>query len=238
MKSTFKIIALLLLGITLYSNQAKAYTTFPAVRICPIDGDTVIFIVTINYRPLGATKDFQKQGGIGNLYEDLISSCRRCHFSGYKEDFDTTFSAAAKAEILRILAPYKKAEMDDVMENEIAAKMHLYTKDKNDEIANIYLIASYYLRGDSARNDKRIEMQKEAINYFLKAVEKKEYDKEKTYATIYYLLGELYRRTADFSNAMRYFDKVLKEEGAGKWVIKAATDQKNLAIRKNADNDI
>jgi Uncharacterized protein conserved in bacteria (DUF2225) len=220
------------------ASVSFAHTSYPKDIYCPLDSTKFTIMVTASYTTFSQTKDFQKQGAIGDLYESMINSCPKCHYSGYQKDFDTTFLQSAKNDILLIIEPYKNYKMNDVVENEIAAKIHLYFKDKNEQIAYIYLLASYFIRNDSAQKDKRIELQKLSIEYYKKTIENREFDKKETYSVIYYLIGELYRRTNEFNNAVFYYELCLKDENAKDWIKKDAEEQKKLALSKNNDNSI
>jgi hypothetical protein len=214
------------------------HTSFPKKIKCPIDGKRFTIYVTGSYTTFNTLKDFQKQGAIGDLYESYVNSCPKCHYCGYQSDFDTTFTKVAKQEILKILEPYKSSKMTDVLENEIAIKIHQYFKRDNDDIANLYLVASYFLKGDSLQTTKRKKFQLNCATFLTKAIEGKEYDKKETYATINYLIGELYRRIGDFDNAIKYYDFAINDENKKDWLPEVATKQKELAIKKDDDNSI
>ncbi len=205
---------------------------------CPIDGKLFKISVTVGMTTSGTLYDFQKQGDLDDFYENSVVSCPICHYCGNKSDFDTTFTQMTKKEILKILEPYKQSKMTEVLENEIAIKVHQYFKRDNDDLANLYLVASYFLKGDTDQTDKRKELQLNCAIYLIKAVEKNEYDDKETYATINYLIGELYRRIGDFDNAIKYYDLALNDQNKKAWLQKVATKQKELAINKNEDNTI
>lgn len=220
------------------STLLYGHTSYPVKVKCPIDGKKFTIYVTGSYTTFNTLKDFQKQGAIGDLYESMVNSCPKCHYSGYQDDFDTTYTKTTKQDILKILAPYKKSKMTDVLENEIAVKINQYFKRGNDIIANLYLIASYFLKGDSSQTAKRKELQLNATTYFVQAIENKEYDEEATYVTINYLVGELYRRIGDFDNAIKYYDLAINNEKKKDWLLEVATKQKELALKKDDDNSI
>lgn len=231
---------LLYLGILL-SNVSYGHTSYSKKITCPIDGETFKINVTGSYTTFGNLKDFQKQGAIGDLYESYINSCPKCHFSGYQSDFDSSYTDEAKLEILKILEPFKNSIITDVLEHEIAIKIYQYLNRGNDEIANLYLVASYIIKSeneDSMLKSKRVELQLNCVNYFIKAIEAQEYKEEKTLATIHYLIGELYRRTGNFEKAITYFDLALSNKMKADWLNDYATKQKELALKKDDNNSI
>lgn len=222
----------------LVSSSLFGHTSYPQKIKCPIDDEKFTIYVTGSYTSFGTLMDFQKKGAIGDLYESYVNSCPKCHYSGYKSDFDTTFSDTTKQAILKLLEPYKSSSMTDVLESEIAVKIHQYFKNDHDDIANLYLIASYFLRGDSSQNIKRKELQNNCAAFLIKAIEAKEYDELETYATINYLIGEMYRRIGEFDKAVKYYDLALDDRNKKDWLKDVATKQKNLAIKKDEDNSI
>lgn len=228
---------LLIIGM-LISSLSYGHTSYTKKIKCPIDKEKFTIYVTGSYTTFGTLKDFQKQGAIGNLYEGLVNSCPKCHYSGYQSDFDMTFSKKTKEKILKILEPFKSSKMTDVLENEIAIKIHQYLNRKNDEIANLYLVASYFLKGDSTQIIKRKELQLNCATYLTKAIDAKEYDKAGTYSTINYLIGELYRRIGEFETAIKYYDFAINDPNKKDWLLEVATKQKELAIKKDDDNSI
>ncbi|HEY1045374.1 MAG TPA: DUF2225 domain-containing protein [Bacteroidia bacterium] len=227
----------LIIGLLMFT-LSYGHTSFPKQVKCPIDENKFTIYVTGSYTTFNSLKDFQKQGAIGDLYESYVNSCPKCHYCGYQSDFDTTFSETTKQEILKILEPFKSSIMTDVVENEIAVKIHQYFKSDNDDIANLYLVASYFLRGDTLQTAKRKELQSNCATYLIKAIEAKEYSKSETYATINYLIGDLYRRIGEFETAIKYYDLAINDQNKKDWLLEMATKQKELAIKKDDDNSI
>ncbi|MFT5822041.1 MAG: hypothetical protein ACI8ZM_003297 [Crocinitomix sp.] len=238
MKQSSIIQQILLIVAILCSSLSYGHTRYPEKIKCPIDGKKFTIYATGSYTTSNTLSDFQKQGAIGDLYESYVNSCPKCHYCGYQSDFDTTFNKTTIQEVLKILEPYKKSKMTDVLENEIAVKVHQYFKRENDDIANLYLVASYFLKGDTSQVSKRKMLQLNCATYLTKAIEDKEYDKEETYATINYLIGELYRRVGDFDNAIKYYDFAINDENKNDWLLELATKQKELAVNKDDDNSI
>lgn len=218
--------------------SSSAHTSYPKQIKCPIDGKKFTIYVTASYTTFGTYRDFQKHGAIGDLYESYVNACPECHYSGYQSDFDTTFKKDVKEEILKILEEFKNIKINDVVENEIAIKIHQYFKRDNDDIANLYLVASYYLKFKDDQEEKRKELQTNCLLYLIKAVENQEYKEKEMYASIYYLIGELYRRTGSFDEAISYFTKAIEDENKKEWIKEVAEEQMKLAQEKNDDNKI
>jgi tetratricopeptide (TPR) repeat protein len=128
--------------------------------------------------------------------------------------------------------------MTDVLEHEIAVEIHQYFKRDNNDIANLYLVASYFLKGDSLQTAKRKELQLNCATYLQKAIQVKEYTNVETYAKVNYLIGEMYRRIGEFDKAIQYYDFALNDPNKKDWLLEVASEQKKLALAKNDDNSI
>jgi tetratricopeptide (TPR) repeat protein len=220
-----------------YSICANAHTCYPDTAYCPIDSQRVVFCVTMSYTTFGSYYDFQKKGAVGNHYEELINGCHNCHFSGYLKDFKSKYSKSRKDSILILLEKYKDIEMDNGLECEIAGEIHKLLADKNDEIAEIYLLGSYVLRRDTNNIEKRKQMQRLACEFYQKAIDENEYKPDEV-ATINYLIGELYRRVGEFEKADLYYEKALHDKNKKDWIEKVVTEQKQLVAKKDDNNNI
>jgi uncharacterized protein (DUF2225 family) len=226
------------LSILLFATHSFGYTCHAKRLTCPIDGDTFTVYITGSYTIMDSKKDFESIDwqSFGRIYSYTFHSCPICRYSGYYDDFDTVFSKEATAGILSILAPFKTSKMDDALRCEIAAKIIEYRGGKNDEVAYAYRVESYIIRDDTAMQPQRKWAQLQCIDYLKRAVAAKEYASSEKYAEINYLIGELYRRNADFDHAMQYYDKVLSEPDKEKWLNDMAREQRAVAVNKDADN--
>ena len=215
-----------------------AHTSFPVDIKCPLDGKKFTVRVTGSYTVFKTYMDFQKEGAIGDLYQSMIVSCSKCHFSGYVDDFDTVYSSEIKHDLLEILKPWRRKKIDDISECEIAAEIYSYFKKENRLIANLYLIASYLAKNKKGSEKRKLRQLNCAV-YLERALDSGEYDKKETaYASNYYLIGELYRRLGEFEKAVKYFDIALANEYKAEWLEEAARKQRELALKKDENNDI
>ncbi len=228
---------LLILGL-LFSLNSMTYGHIVSLDTisCPVCGDSVVFFVTRSMMGYVGYKDFQKDVVI-SYYEDMINSCSNCYYSGYYSDFDTTFTTSFIDSIKAVANNHKDKKLDNVLECEIAADIKMLSKFKYDEIANIYLVASYLLRNDSAQIKRRKELQIKTADFFIQALNNKEYEKD-VIATINYLIGEMYRRTGNFNKAVLHYDLAIKDKNKQDWVKNVAIKQKKLAIKKDENNQI
>jgi len=218
--------------------SASAHTSYKSTIKCPLDNKKFDVYITGSYTTTNTLKDFQKQGYIGDLYESSIVSCPDCHYSGYVSDFDSSYTKEEISALLQLLQPFESEKPDDVMENEIAAQIYLHLKRPMNNVAWLYLMASYYLKEVPDRQDKRKELQKKCIDYTLLAIEAKEYEKKETYSVEYYLVGELYRRIGDFENALKYFDIASETKPKPDWLGDVLKEQREMALNSDDDNTI
>lgn len=187
----------------------------------------------------GNYRDFQKKGAIGSYYEDMIAACPSCRFAGYAADFAKPVPAATRAWILSTLKPKwagKAASSAD--ECELAAERCLFEKAKNEDVANLYLVASYLLRGASGAGDaQRRNAQRLSAKHFVLALAAGEIQ-AKEHAAILYLVGELERRTGAHAEAIRHFDLAAAEPGMPTWLPPILGEQRALAVKKDENNAI
>jgi uncharacterized protein (DUF2225 family) len=217
---------------------ASAHTSATITLTCPVDGEKFSTVVTVSMTTFGSYLDFQKHGAIGSYYEDIIHSCPKCHFAGtddeFKQKVDPKIAERVKAE----LAPVQKGQkLDHVTECEFAARIYEWQGRKNEEVGNVYLIASYLLRDDAARQEKRRELQLAAGKYFIKAIEAKELGGAER-AAVSYLVAELHRRAGEFDQAVTWYDAALGDKEKPEWLKEVAAKQRALAVKKDANNKI
>ena len=227
------------------SNPLFGHKWCTSPMICPICNDTINFKVYMSYSTNGCFMDLEKKS-IANLYEEKIKTCHTCLYSGYITDFDT-FSKTTIRDSLKetnlldsikvITSKYIGKNIDNTLGYEIAAEIKMLNDFKNEDIANIYLISSYFLRNDSLQIERRKNMQRNTIYYFSKAIERREYELSEI-ATIYYLIGDLNRRLGEFEKAVEFFDFALNEKNIQDWLKDFAIKQRKLAINNDDNNNI
>lgn len=219
---------LLFLLISILGN-AQVANFAPRTFKCPVDGNVFFVKMGGNYSVDSTLTDLQKAGSIKGMYENMIIGCPKCYYSGYENDFSLTFSGFAKKEIKKLLLPFKQFPLTDLLEVEIAAAVHQYFGHNNDNLAYIYLIGSYIAKNEPYTESDRIKMQKLALESYLKAIDSKEYTDSKVENNVYYLVGELYRRTSNFEKAIKYFDIAFSNVAPSDWIYSILPQQKQLA---------
>ena len=186
----------------------------------------------------GSYRDLAKRGAIGSFYADSIHACHKCHFAGYQSDFKkSTVTDALKRELLGRKSKKQGAgPLDDVGECRAAARTYQLLKRTDEEIGNVYLIASYLLRGNRKRAAERKQLQRRAAEHFARAwTEGKIAARHR--AVTAYLVGELERRAGRFDEALRWFGTARKQKmpkGLETWI----NEQAKLARKKDDNNSI
>lgn len=229
---------ILFLAFFLTTKLLFAHDCLPQLVKCPIDNTELKFCVYGASAGFGIFTDFQLKVDIDDYYEEQIKSCPKCHFTGFLDDFKIEYSEKEKSEIKGFLAMYNGVNIDDAKECQIAGELKTFLKESNDKIANCFLVGSYVLKMKPKRIEYRKEMQSKAGYFFMKAIAAKEYKNPNELVSINYLIAEMYRRTADFKNAIKYYDKVIKNPKKSPWIEEMVTIQKDLAVKKNDSNRI
>ncbi len=220
----------------LFIAMSNAQSIIPKNLKCPIDGTNFAVKMNGNFATDTTLADLQKKGSIDGMYENMIFGCPKCYYSGYEHDFGLTFSGFARKEIKAIIAPFKTQPLNDLLEVEIAAKIHTYFGHNNDNIAYIYLVGSYIAKNEPYTTEQRKKIQQASIDSYLKAIEKDEYNQVKVKNNVYYLVGELYRRIGDFDKSITYFNIAIQNMEKDDWIYERVQLQKKLAENKDEDN--
>ena len=211
-------------------------TLRPKVVECPLCGQGVKFLETRSFTSSGRFRDFQERPVGADYYGNLVETCPRCHFSGYASDFNQKLEEDVKRKVLEKLKPIPLSS--DSQKFEFAAKIYIWQKRKNEQIANIYLVGSYLLRGETGPyRTQRWKFQSLAYDYFIKAIEAGEVEADERGVT-YYLIGDLYRRIGEFEKALHWYDLTLKEKDNPEGLNDLVKEQVKLTKNKDADNDI
>jgi hypothetical protein len=220
-------------------RPAQAHTSSSEKTTCPIDGKVFEVSVTMSYTTFGSYRDFQKQGAIGSLYEDMVHACPSCHFAGYLDDFKKPVDPKTKAWVLGDLRKlFGTRALTEAEECEAAALRYAFEKAKQESIGNLWLIGSYILRrAPPVLVAKRKDYQRAAAAGFVAALAAGEIG-EDSRGPVRYLVAELARRTGDFKAAIASYDAALAEPKQPSWLKNLCDEQKALAVKGDDNNDV
>jgi hypothetical protein len=237
-QTTMKTTVIKILLLLFFANHLSAHTCENEKVKCPLHGSKVTFCVTMSMTTFGGYKDFQKKGAIGDHYEQLINSCSKCHFSGNIDDFKKNWTAEEKEMIKVSLAKYADSKMNDGLECKIAGELKELLKAKSSDIAYCHQVGSYVLRSDKNNVVLRKELQLKASGFLILALANNEFEDKTSIANINYLIAEMNRRTGNFDEAVKYYDIAINNPDKQDWVEKIANEQKELALKKDDNNEI
>lgn len=219
---------------------ASAHTARQTTLKCPVDGTSITVRETMSMTTFGAFRDFQKKGAIGSYYEDQVAACPTCRFAGFADDF----AAPAKPETVKWLKNDLRQKWagrgvpNQAEENELAADRYTFEKAKNETIGQLWLVGSYLLRGATGPlGDQRKTYQRAASRFFLAALGAGEV-KGDTRAAMTYLVADLARRVGDHPQALVHFDAAVAEAVVPDWLRPMIQEQRALAVKGDADNDV
>jgi hypothetical protein len=218
-------------------REARAHTSASETLTCPVDATRLTVEVTASMTTFGSFRDFQKKGAIGSYYADLVHSCPSCKFAGFLDDFGKPVSAATRKWVL---GDHKKKwgarAVSAAEECEMAAERYLFERGKQETIGNLYTIGSYLLRGAKGPLDAtRIHYQRAGAKHLDLALGRGEIEAAQR-GPVQYLVAELARRAGDFAMAIDHFDAAAVEPKSPPWLGPLITEQRALAVKKDANN--
>lgn len=162
--------------------------------------------------------------------------CIRCGYAAQSSRFGE-ISGTERENILKNITkkwnrsreiPYTYTVDTAIELYQLALLTSMVKEDKDSDMAHLCLKLAWLFRikGDTENESRYIT---HALNQFLKA-----YENEKLPVagldepSLMYLIGELYRRTGDNSNALKWFSRVLVNKGASPKIKDMAREQKDL----------
>lgn len=235
--ATGSVAACALLGI---SPPVFAHTSVPETIHCPVDAQSFEVNETASYTTLGGYRDFAKRGSTETLYEDMVHVCPACHFAGYAEDFRKAVAPATKQWVLGPLrSRYGSRRLSPAEGCEAAALRYEFERADNRSIANLYLAATYILRPakGGAEEAERKEDQRLAAKFLLQALTSGE-TQEEDRGVLLYLAGEMHRRVGAHTKALACYDLAARQKGSPPWLDSVIREQRALAEKDDANNDI
>lgn len=230
--------ALVALGLVA-PRLARAHKSGAKELTCPVDRTKFTVNVTMSYTTFSQLRDFAKQGAIGDLYESYVHCCPKCRFAGYQDDFDKPVSAAAAAwQLDQAKMKWASRSVGPADECEAAADRFAFEQRPADDIAQLYLVASYVLRGKKgALAKQRQGYQRRAALYLVAALAADKIKANERGGNTY-LAAEMHRRSENFTAALTLYDAALKEPSNPAGLVTWIKEQRALATKHDANNDI
>ena len=243
---SYKMICLLGI-IILFPILTKAHSPSIVEVKCPIDGEATFFIGTGSYCSLdtGKTIEFHAFAdlemhfyGGWNFYKNYISSCPKCHYSGFLDDFKIKLPRKERKFLKSYLKKYQSTEITEELECVIASEIKKQQNKSYREIADCYLVASYLLKYDTKKQKERIEFQEKALSNFQTAFYSGQCTSRYDSAAVNYIIAELLRRTSKFEESNFYYQRAINYSLGKTRISSLAIKQREIALEKNASNRI
>lgn len=177
------------------------------------------------------------------LYE--ISYCRICGYAALQRDFTSISDRQRKAILSKITLNWKSKNypeeygVDTAIEQHKLALLNAVVKEsKSSEKAILCLKISWLYRLNCDRENEAV-FQKQAIQGLELAYENESlpiYGLDKY--SVLYLLGELYRRIGNTSEALKYFGNIIVDVRAPAKIKEKVRDQKDLINNELKKDDL
>jgi len=207
--------------------------------ICPVCGNHVVGYKVGAYNTTGTDRDFCQRGATPTFYRLLVSTCPKCGYTAYADDFRIKMTDQQKSKIRVISSKFlKKEDVADWDRYDIVAEIMKIRNAKDYDIANAYLRGTYTMRDLPEKNRKLLRIERnlraKAIRRLLIAVDKASFSVPEQ-AQIKYLIGELYRRNGRFSAALRHFQYAKAFKIVPLWLKPWIEEQNQKALKSIAD---
>lgn len=208
-------------------------TTLRQIQLhCPICGVLFRSQAVVSTNAFGGKRtDFHERAAGTQPLAYLIHMCNECGFSGREPDFtpEAEVSPVVREHVLNRLAPIRASDQATGSEKyEAAAKVAEWQGIESRHIADLLLRAAWCCVDEGDVEAERY-FRRHAAWAFEKALE--DYDRvpREERAVLTYLVGELWRRVGDITQANAWFDLVREEiadESAQNWIVDAAVQQR------------
>ncbi|HOT29681.1 MAG TPA: DUF2225 domain-containing protein [Candidatus Ozemobacteraceae bacterium] len=164
--------------------------------------------------------------------EHFLVQCPTCLFCAYPDDYAKTddVEAISQERIREILEQPLAKKLPRVAQMYyLAGKLYEYQKKNPYHIGNLYLRGSWVCRKSDNRKAE-IEMQQLAVKFLRVSVERSTVANPDNLPVVTYLVGELYRRLEDKSQAREWLnsvEEVLIDQDQ-QWLLELAKKQAEL----------
>ncbi len=198
---------------------------------CPICGNSFQSQAVVSTNAFGGKRtDFHERAAGTQPLAYLIHMCNCCGYSGVERDFtgETEVSPLLKEHVWNELAPRALSPASGSEKYEAAAKVAEWQGLEPRQIADLLLRAAWCCVDEEDIEAERF-FRRQAAWMFERALASYDGVAAEERATLTYLVGELWRRVGDVSQAREWFDRVPNEVSdpqAQHWIIAAAEQQR------------
>jgi len=198
---------------------------------CPVCGNSFQSQAVVTTNAFGGKRtDFHERAAGTQPLAYLVHMCGECGYSGGESDFNTEgeVSPALKEHVLNELTPSVSFFITGSAKYEAAAKVAEWQGVEERNVADLLLRAAWCCV-DEGDTEAESYFRRHAAWMFERALAKYDGVASEERAVLTYLVGELWRRVGDLSQARTWFDKVEGEvdDAAGQhWIVAAAEQQR------------
>ncbi len=208
-------------------------TTLRQIQLdCPICGALFRSQAVVSTNAFGGKRtDFHERAAGTQPLAYLIHMCNECGFSGGERDFtpEAELSSLVREHFLSRLAPVRaSSEARGSEKYEAAAKVAEWQGMESRQIADLLLRAAWCCVDEGDLEAERY-FRRQAAWAFEGALENYDTVPRGERPVLTYLVGELWRRIGDLTQANAWFDLVAEEvndAAAQQWIVDAAHQQR------------
>lgn len=207
-------------------------TTLRQIQLhCPICGALFRSQAVASTNAFGGKRtDFHERAAGTQPLAYLVHMCRECGFSGGEQDFtpQAAVSPLLREHVLRRLAPVGGNEATGSEKYEAAAKVAEWQGMEKRHIADLLLRAAWCCVDEGDVEAERY-FRRHAAWAFEKALENFDTVPREERAVLTYLVGELWRRVGDLTQAAAWFDLVpdeVTDPDSQRWIVEVARQQR------------
>jgi len=208
-----------------------ATTLQPADFTCGLCGQKFSDQMVGSFSTGGGDSEFRPRYLGMNPLPHFVHTCPQCHFTDYSHE--AKFSEAERKEIRKYLEGYCRKHNCSQLKPSQKYEILAHTQELRGlpplKVAESYLRAAWM--ADDENNRLAAQRFRQAASQRLaRALEGREV-KEDLRPNLTYLVGELNRRTGNFTEAMQWFGRV---QAPQPWLAALVKQQRELAARQNA----
>ena len=222
----------LFLAICCWASLAMATTLNPGDFTCALCGQKFSDQILGSCSTGGRDSEFRSRYLGMSPWPYFVHTCPHCHFTN--NSHKANFSEPEKKNIQKYLKEYCRkhncSQLDLSQKYEILAHTQELRGLPPLKVADAYLKAAW-MADDEKNRIAAQRFRQQAIRRFARVLEGREV-KEDLLPNLTYLVGELHRRTGNFTEALQWFARV---QAPQPWLAALVKQQRELAAQHNAD---
>jgi uncharacterized protein (DUF2225 family) len=204
----------------------------PVNLICPVCAAASASLIAPVPEATGKAPDHCPDFGGVNPLPKLLHLCPDCGFTGFEADYRLALAEETRTAIRRVLASLAQDHTKPLSGAERyrrAALLSVYIGRTRPEIAELYLQATWCSRLDGEPEHLASRSRLKAIDWFQRALDAGDF-REDDLPAVYYLIGELKRRSGKIAGALADFARVDEVPCADPEIVALRDKQRSAAL--------